>query len=79
METLILYFDPQWDFSEFNQEKNHKVVQQMMSAITVFNLEILEVTSKFKLSQNRSMACHKAFQENLNLAGYHELADIQLL
>jgi len=79
METISHYFDPQWDFRVFNHEENQKMVQQMLSAITVFSLEILEVNSKFKLSQNRSTECRKAFQKNLNLTGYKGLADIQLL
>jgi len=79
MEAISQYFDPQWDFREFNQEKNKKMVQHMLSAITIFNLEILEVNSKFKLSQNRSIECRKTFQKNLNLTGYNELAAIQLL
>ena len=79
MENISHHFDPQWDFNEFNQEKNKRMVQQMLSAITVFKLEILDVNSKFKLSQNRSIACRTAFQEKLAQAGYNELADIQLL
>lgn len=79
METISHYFDPQWDFNQFNQEKNRKMVEQMLTAIEVFTLDIIEVKSQFKLSQNRSIACRTAFQENLQLTGYNELAQIQLL
>ncbi len=79
MEKISHYFDPQWNFNNFNQANNAKMVQQMLSAITVFTLEIVEVSSKFKLSQNRSIACRTAFQENLHATGYSELAKIQLL
>ncbi|MCJ8319276.1 MAG: FMN-binding negative transcriptional regulator [Colwellia sp.] len=78
MEDISHYFDAQWNFNEFNQDKNKRMVTQMLSAITVFTLEIIEVSSKFKLSQNRSLACRKAFQDNLALSGNNELADIQL-
>ena len=78
MESISHYFDPQWDFNEFKQMKNPKIVPQMLSAITVFTLDIIEVNSKFKLSQNRTTECRKAFQENLTLTGYNELANIQL-
>ncbi len=78
MAKISQHFDPQWDFNEFNKLKNQKIVQQMLSAITVFELEVLEVKSKFKLSQNRSVECRMAFQKNLRLTGYSELADIQL-
>jgi len=78
MEKISYHFDPKWDFNEFNHEKNIRMVQQMLSAITVFKLELLEVKSKFKLSQNRSIACRCAFQENLMQAGGNELAAIQL-
>ena len=54
------------------------MVQQMLSAITVFTLDIIEIKSKFKLSQNRSIACRTAFKENLARTGYHDLANIQL-
>jgi transcriptional regulator len=79
MEKISHYFDPQWDFSNFNNVVNAKMVKQMLSAITVFTLEIVEVNSKFKLSQNRSLACRTAFQTNLKLTGYNDLAKIQLL
>ena len=78
MESISHYFDPQWDFNEFKQMMNPKIVPQMLSAITVFTLDIIEVNSKFKLSQNRTTECRKAFQENLTLTGYNELANIQL-
>jgi len=78
MEAISHYFDPQWDFNEFNQAKNKNMVTQMLSAITVFTLDIAEVTSKFKLSQNRSLGCRKAFQHNLALSSNKALADIQL-
>ena len=78
MEKISHYFDPQWDFSNFNRADNTKRVQQMLAAITVFTLEIIEVKSKFKLSQNRSNACRTAFQKNLYLTGYEDLAKIQL-
>ena len=78
IETLSHYFDPKWDFEEFNQEKNSVLVQQMLSAISVFTLKIIKVNSKFKLSQNRSLACRAAFEKNLRLMGYNELADIQV-
>lgn len=79
MEKISHYFDPQWDFSNFNQVGNTRMVQQMLSAITVFSLAFIEVKSKFKLSQNRSIECRTAFQENLKLTGYDDLAKIQLL
>ncbi len=79
MENICHYFDPQWDFSNFNQASNTKMVQQMLSAITVFTLDIIEVKSKFKLSQNRSIECRTAFQDNLQKIGYNDLAKIQLL
>ena len=79
MERISHYFDPEWDFSDFNHVNNTKMVQQMLSAITVFSLEIIEIKSKFKLSQNRSIACRTAFQTNLKLSGYNDLAKIQLL
>ena len=78
MEKISYHFDPQWDFSEFNNVNNAKMVQQMLSAITVFTLEIIDVNSKFKLSQNRSIECRTAFQKNLHLTGYNDLANIQL-
>jgi transcriptional regulator len=78
MADISQHFDPQWDFNEFSQEKNHKVVQQMLSAITVFQLTIIEVDSKFKLSQNRSMECRRAFEKNLRLVDNNSLADIQI-
>lgn len=77
MEQLSNYFDPSWNFNEFNQANNTKMVQHMLSEITVFTLDIIEVSSKFKLSQNRSVACRTAFEKNLRLTGYEELADIQ--
>ena len=79
MEQISHYFDPQWNFSEFNQASNSKMVQQMLSAITVFTLEIIDIDSTFKLSQNRSVECRTAFKENLHLTGYNDLANIQLL
>jgi len=79
MEMISHYFDPQWDFSNFNQAGNTKMVQQMLEAITVFTLDMIEVNSKFKLSQNRSIDCRTAFQKNLYLTGYNDLAEIQLL
>lgn len=79
MAKISHYFDPKWNFAEFNHKGNSKIVQQMLSAITVFTLEIIKVKSKFKLSQNRSIECRTAFQEGLRLTGYKNLADIQLL
>ncbi len=79
MEKISQYFDPQWSFAEFNHAENAKKVQQMLTAIVVFNLTITHVKSKFKLSQNRSIECRTAFQEKLNLTGYKDLAKIQLL
>lgn len=79
MESISQYFDPQWNFNEFNQEQNLKKVQQMLSAITVFHLDIIETSSKFKLSQNRSVDCRQAFQKNLIETGYGELAQLQFL
>jgi len=78
MESLSKHFDPQWNFNEFNREGNERMVQQMLSAITVFTLDIVDVKSKFKLSQQRSIACREALQTNLEKTGYQELADIQL-
>lgn len=78
MKTISQHFDPQWNFNEFHQEKNTKLVQQMLAAISVFRLKIIGVNSKFKLSQNRSLACRTAFAKNLQLTGYSELADIQV-
>ena len=77
MEQISHYFDPQWDFNNFSQSSNKKMVLQMLKAITVFSLEIIEVKSKFKLSQNRSNACRVAFKEQLRLAGNKNLAKIQ--
>ncbi len=79
MKKISYHFDPQWDFENFNQKVNTKMVQKMLSAITVFTLDIVDVDSKFKLSQNRSNECRTAFQENLRLTGYNDLAKIQLL
>lgn len=79
MEKISHHFDPQWDFSEFNNVNNAKMVQQMLSAITVFTLDVIGVNSKFKLSQNRSIECRTAFQTNLHITGYNDLANIQLL
>jgi transcriptional regulator len=79
MKAISHYFDPQWNFQEFNQESNNAMVQKMLSAISVFKLNIIDVKSKFKLSQNRSVECRTAFQTNLRLTGYNDLADIQLL
>ena len=79
MKKISHHFDPQWNFEEFNQKENTKMVQHMLSAITVFTLDIVEIKSKFKLSQNRSIECRTAFQENLRLTGYNDLAKIQLL
>lgn len=79
MKMLSHYFDPQWNFNTFAEQENQIMVERMLSAITVFTLEINEVSSKFKLSQQRSLTCRKAFQENLRLTGYPALADIQLL
>jgi len=79
MDKISHYFDPQWNFAEFNHQGNAKNVQQMLSAITVFTLEIIDVKSKFKLSQNRSIACRTAFQKNLQLQGNIDLANIQLM
>jgi len=78
IQSLSKHFDPQWDFNEFNREGNERMVQQMLSAITVFTLDIVDVKSKFKLSQQRSTACREALQENLQQTGYQELAEIQL-
>lgn len=79
MEKISHHFDPLWDFGEFNRVNNAKMVQQMLSAINIFTLDIIDVNSKFKLSQNRSIECRTAFQTNLRLTGYNELANIQLL
>ena len=79
MEKISHYFDPQWSFAEFNHQGNAKNVQQMLSAITVFTLEIIEVKSKFKLSQNRSTACRGAFQKNLQLKANSGLTTMQLM
>jgi len=78
MASLSKHFEPQWNFAEFDQPKNKKMVQQMLAAITVFTLDIVEVNSQFKLSQNRSVACRTAFQQNLEMTGYPQLADIVL-
>ena len=77
MEKMSHHFDPQWDFSEFNNVNNAKMVQQMLSAITVFTLDVIGVNSKFKLSQNRSAACRSAFQQNLIATGHVDLGKIQ--
>ena len=79
MEKMSHHFDPQWDFTEFNNVNNAKMVKQMLSAITVFTLDIIDVKSKFKLSQNRSVECRTSFQQNLEITGYSDLAKIQLL
>lgn len=79
VEKISHHFDPQWDFAEFNNVNNVKLVKQMLSAITVFTLDIIDVNSKFKLSQNRSIECRTAFQTNLHQTGYSDLANIQLL
>jgi len=79
MKKISHYFDPQWNFAEFNHQDNAKNVQQMLSAITVFTLEILDVQSKFKLSQNRSIECRTAFQKNLQLQGNIDLTNMQLM
>lgn len=34
--------------------------------------------NKFESPQNRSIECRTAFQENLKLTGYNDLAKIQL-
>lgn len=78
MKSLSAYYDPAWDFTEFELGLNKKRVEQMLAAITVFTLDIETVTSKFKLSQNRSDACRKAFRKQLKLSNYHELANIRL-
>lgn len=78
MKVISHHYDPLWEFNKFNQEKNKRMVQQMLSAITVFTLDIIDVNSKFKLSQNRSIACRKAFQQQLTLSGNSQLAAIQL-
>ncbi|MCW8833932.1 MAG: FMN-binding negative transcriptional regulator [Colwellia sp.] len=78
MENISHYFDPQWCFSDFHQVKNSKMVAQMLSAITVFTLDIIEVQSKFKLSQNRSLNCRAEFKTHLLQAGNYDLANIQL-
>jgi len=79
MKNISQHFDSQWNFEEFNHDGNSKMVQQMLAAITVFTLEIIDIESKFKLSQKRSIECRAAFQENLRLTGYNDLADIQLM
>ncbi len=79
MKKISHHFDPQWNFAEFNHQDNAKNVQQMLSAITVFTLEILDVQSKFKLSQNRSIECRTAFQKNLQLQGNIDLTNMQLM
>lgn len=79
MQNISHYFDPQWCFSDFHQVKNSKMVAQMLSAITVFTLDIIEVQSKFKLSQNRSIECRAAFKTHLLQAGNYDLANIQLM
>jgi len=65
MRDISHYFDPQWDFTEFNHEHNIKMVHQMLSAIAVFTLDIINIESQFKLSQNRTIECRTAFQQNL--------------
>lgn len=79
IEKISHHFDPQWNFDEFNQDSNNNMVQHMLSAITAFTLDIIDVKSKFKLSQNRSTECRTAFRTNLRLTGYNDLANIQLL
>jgi|GEM_PF-1728117 len=79
LKMLSSCFDPLWSFSEFDNKDNLPQVNAMLSAITVFKLEILKVDSKFKLSQNRSLVCRQAFQNALIAVGNTELADIQLL
>jgi len=79
MKKISHYFDPQWNFNEFNHPNNAKNVQQMLSAITVFTLEISDVQSKFKLSQNRSLECRTAFQKNLQLQENTHLTKMQLI
>lgn len=79
LKTLSSYFDPQWSFNAFDNEKNTSQVHAMLNAITVFKLEIVKIQSKFKLSQNRSLACRQAFQHALMTTGNKELANLQLL
>lgn len=79
VKTLSACFDPSWDFNEFDNKDNSSQVKAMLAAITVFELEVVEVNSKFKLSQNRSLPCREAFQAALTAQGNTELADIQLL
>lgn len=79
MEQISHHFDPQWDFSSFNHAGNTKTVQQMLAAITMFTLEIIEVKSQFKLSQNRSIDCRATFKQQLQSIGNEGLAKIQLL
>ncbi len=47
MEKISHYFDPLWNFAEFNHKGNTKMVQQMLSAITVFTLDVVDIKSKF--------------------------------
>ena len=53
-----------------------KMVQQMLLAIEIFQLTIVEVSSTFKLSQERSTECRRAFQDNLKQLGNDKLASL---
>ena len=78
MRKISHHFDPQWDFNEFSKKSNAVMVKRMLEAITVFTLDIIDIKSKFKLSQNRSVDCRASFQKHLRLVDNHALADMQL-
>jgi predicted FMN-binding regulatory protein PaiB len=66
------YISPRWHNEQIVPTWNYATVS------LICQLTFIEVNSKFKLSQNRSMECRRAFEKNLRLVDNNSLADIQI-
>lgn len=76
LTNLSQAYDPIWNMH--TQGPTPKQLQQMLKAIMVFELLPTKIRSRFKLSQNKSMACRQRFAEKMVASGKDQLAQWQL-
>jgi transcriptional regulator len=76
VEDMSTCFDPTWSMAKFKRNVNQ--VNAMLSAISVFEFDVIQTHSKYKLSQNRSPECRAAFKQALIEQGNFALAHAKI-
>lgn len=76
LSRLSAEYEQHWSLQ--SSQLSAKQVQQMLKAITVYYLNPQKLTSRFKLSQNKSLECRQAFAEKMQQQNKELLARWQL-